>query len=302
MPTGRREMMRASARVVVGFSGAVAWLLVLGFMLFAAAVMRQPHEEEVHGGPPLASQAGPQASPRPDGPPATPPTGPSPANPSIANPAPARADGIVVLTGTDQRIVEGARLLREGRAARMLVSGVNRRTSREDVHRISGLDDARFACCVDLGYEARDTAGNAEEARRWAQARGFRSLLVVTSNYHMPRSLLVFRIAMPGASFVPHPVPTKVMRPTPWWLHVTTTRVLLAEYLKFLPTAARLVATRLFYGADSIRADMLPMDAPVLPDPGVRSGSAPDGAPRPARREAHGAPSALMSPLPEVNK
>lgn len=205
--------MRLGTRVAIGLTGAAAWLLVLGFMLFAASVMREPADGD------------------------------------------ARADGIVVLTGTDQRIVAGARLLREGRAARMLISGVNRKTTRDDVLRISGLDDARFTCCVDLGYEALDTAGNAEEARGWASQRGYRRLIVVTSNYHMPRSLLVFRLAMPNIDFIPYPVPTKAARPNPWWLHVNTTRVLVAEYLKYLPTAAWLAANRLLHSSSASSRD-----------------------------------------------
>ncbi len=225
--------MKAPARVVIGLVGATAWLLVLGFMLFAAAVMRAPQDGQ------------------------------------------APADGIVVLTGTDHRIVEGARLLKEGRAKRLLISGVNRRTKREDVHRISGLDDMHFACCVDLGYEALTTAGNAEEAGRWAGERGYRSLIVVTSNYHMPRSLLVFSLSMPDTRFIPHPVPTKGSRPTPWWLHLNTTRVLISEYFKFLPTAAWHAVSRTVHPVAS-RASL----APETPKP-----------------EQTGVPSALMSPV-----
>ena len=83
------------------------------------------------------------------------------------------ADGIVVLTGGDNRIVEGARLLKEGRGKRLLISGVNRITRREDVEAVTGLDHKAFTCCVDLGYEALDTVGNADEARTWANANGY---------------------------------------------------------------------------------------------------------------------------------
>lgn len=205
--------MQLRTRVLIGLAGAALWLLVVGFMLFASAVMREPRDEQ------------------------------------------RQADGILVLTGTEQRIVEGARLLRDGRGKRMLISGVNKRTRREDVHRLSGLADHLWGCCVDLGYAALDTLGNAEEAREWASALGYRSLIVVTSNYHMPRSLAVLRMAMPDTLLLAHSVPFKSQRPSAWWLHVGTTRVLVSEYLKFLPVAARLTMARLVEPERGRRAD-----------------------------------------------
>ena len=156
-----------------------------------------------------------------------------------------KADGIVVLTGGDNRIVEGAKLLVEGRGKRLLISGVNRRTRREDVERVSGLDHKQFTCCVDLGYEALDTVGNADESRTWAKTNGYTRLIVVTSSYHMPRSLAELSLAMPDTTFIPHTVTPRSFPDSGWWLHVKTTKVLLSEYLKYLPAAARLKTQRL---------------------------------------------------------
>jgi uncharacterized SAM-binding protein YcdF (DUF218 family) len=156
-----------------------------------------------------------------------------------------RADGIVVLTGGDNRIVEGARLLAEGRGKRLLISGVNRRTRREDVQRISGLDLKSFTCCVDLGYEALDTIGNADETRTWANSNGYTSLIVVTSSYHMPRGLAELSLTMPDRELIPHAVTPRSFQVSGWWLHVSTTRILLSEYLKYLPAVARLTAQRM---------------------------------------------------------
>lgn len=161
------------------------------------------------------------------------------------------ADGIVVLTGGDNRIVEGARLLADGRGKRLLISGVNRITRREDVQRISGLDHKTFTCCVDLGYEALDTVGNADETRTWANGHNYNSLIVVTSSYHMPRSLAELSLAMPDRKFYPHAVTPRNFPDSGWWLHVRTTRVLLSEYLKYLPAVARLNAQRLLGFNDS---------------------------------------------------
>jgi uncharacterized SAM-binding protein YcdF (DUF218 family) len=154
------------------------------------------------------------------------------------------ADGIVVLTGGEARIQAGAKLLREGRGKRLLISGVNRHTTRDDVLRISGLDSKTFVCCVDLGYEALDTVGNADEARTWANSHGYTQLILVTSSYHMPRSLAELALAMPDVRIIPHTVTPRNFPETGWWLHVQTTRLLLSEYLKYLPAAARLATQR----------------------------------------------------------
>lgn len=155
-----------------------------------------------------------------------------------------RADGIVVLTGGETRIAEGARLLGAGQGQRMLISGVNRITRRDELKRLSGLGEQKFNCCVDLGYAALDTIGNAEEARDWAEARGYESLIIVTSSYHLPRSLAELGRTLPNTRLIPHPVMPKNFRQEAWWLHVPTARLLLSEYLKFLPAAARFGVAR----------------------------------------------------------
>lgn len=165
-----------------------------------------------------------------------------------------RADGIVVLTGGELRIAEGAQLLAKGWGRRLLISGVNHRTGRHDLLRITGLAEQQFDCCVDLGYEAQDTVGNASETNLWADKHKFESLIVVTSSYHMPRSLAELSIEMPRTRLISHPVIPRSLRNSAWWLHLTTTRVLVSEYVKFLPTAARLTASRLLwpFGAVSL--------------------------------------------------
>jgi uncharacterized SAM-binding protein YcdF (DUF218 family) len=180
-------------------------------------------------------------------------------------PAPAdpRADGIVVLTGESRRIAEGARLLKEGRAERMLISGVYRHTGKRALMRISGLPEQKFDCCVDVGYAARDTAGNANEARNWASARRYDSLIVVTASYHMPRSLAELSIALPSARLVPHPIVPNGFPASGWWLHASVTRVLLSEYLKFLPSAAQLTLARLLRSGNSSSLAEMPGARPA---------------------------------------
>lgn len=162
-------------------------------------------------------------------------------DPEVQN---AHADGIVVLTGGQTRIAEAARLLEEKRGSRLLISGVNQKIGRPSLLKISGLDERTFNCCVDLGYAALNTVGNADETRRWAEALGYDRLIVVTASYHMPRSLAELAREMPNIELVPHPVAPDVLRRKAWWLDSTATRLLASEYIKFLPAAVRLVVAR----------------------------------------------------------
>jgi uncharacterized SAM-binding protein YcdF (DUF218 family) len=174
----------------------------------------------------------------------------------VPGPAP-RADAIVVLTGGELRLTAGARLLREGRGQRLLISGVNAQTSREDLRRLSGLPARLFASRVDIDYAAH-TSGNASETRTWVRSKGFTKIIVVTSSYHMPRSLVELHRTMPGVTLVPYPVHPNRVQPGRWWTDLFTARVLLAEYVKFLPSAARYGAARLLRWEESAVAAQTP--------------------------------------------
>jgi len=156
-----------------------------------------------------------------------------------------KADAIVALTGGDSRIAEAVRLLSEGKANRLLISGVNRLTTRDELRRLSGLPSIMFDCCVDIGYAALDTTGNADETRSWAGARGYSSLIVVTSSYHMPRSLVEIGRVMPAARLIPYPVHIRNFQINAVWEHRASARLLVLEYLKFLPSAVRYGLARL---------------------------------------------------------
>lgn len=159
----------------------------------------------------------------------------------------ARADAIVVLTGGELRLAAAAKLLQEGRGARLLISGVNRQTSLDDLKRISGLPDRLFACCVDIDYAAHTTSDNADETRAWAQTRRLERLIVVTSSYHMPRSLTELRRALPGVVLLPHAVVSNKLQTQRWWTDAYTARVLFLEYVKFLPSVARYAVARVVH-------------------------------------------------------
>lgn len=150
-----------------------------------------------------------------------------------------KADAIVTLTGGAQRIDEALQLLAQGRGKRMLISGVNEQTTREEIMRLNPAYNPLFVCCIDLDYMARNTIGNAIQARRWANEKGFRSLVVVTSNYHMPRTLVELRHVMPKLEKIPYAVSAGSIETNDWWRDGSTLRTLTVEYAKYLVAWAR---------------------------------------------------------------
>ncbi len=154
-----------------------------------------------------------------------------------------RADAIIVLTGGEGRLQRAVALLEEGAGTRVLVSGVNPDVSEAAVRASIDIDPDLFACCVDLGREAADTVGNAREAAAWAEEHGFDRIIVVTSDYHIPRAILELRALMPEAELVAWPVGT----PRPWESAVSARRWSL-EYLKFTAVFLREMARGQFNG------------------------------------------------------
>lgn len=155
-------------------------------------------------------------------------------------PEPAAADAIVALTGPSaERVNAAIRLLDQGKGDRVLISGVNREVRRAELQALTPGSSRLFNCCVDLGFEARDTVGNAQEIAAWARGKGYRSLIVVTSDYHMPRSLLEIRGAAPELALTPYAVKTPSLDDSRWWRAAVTARRMTLEYMKYLAVLGR---------------------------------------------------------------
>ncbi len=150
------------------------------------------------------------------------------------------ADGIVVMTGGASRISDAIELLAAGHGKRLLISGVHPTTSSAEITRNNPRHEALVACCVDLDHSAINTVGNAIETRRWARDRRFTSLIVVTSAYHMPRTMAELEMQMPDVALVPFPVVTEKLRNEPWWASGPTARLILSEYAKFVVSQLRM--------------------------------------------------------------
>ncbi|MBR0828821.1 YdcF family protein [Bradyrhizobium manausense] len=150
-----------------------------------------------------------------------------------------KADGIVVLTGGSSRVSDAMELLAAGYGKRLLISGVHPTSTVSDISRTLPENQSFMRCCVDLDRFAVSTRGNAAEARRWAHERGFKSLIVVTSNYHMPRAIVEFSHAMPDTTLIPFVVVGDKWREEPWWTSGSTLRLLLSEYVKYIAAELR---------------------------------------------------------------
>ena len=165
------------------------------------------------------------------------------------------ADGVVALTGGSERVLDAVELLAKGRARRLLITGVNQQTSRHEIARLMPNFQQLFNCCIDLGRAAQNTAGNADETRRWVEANSIRSsLIVVTSNYHMPRALVELRSALPQLQLIPYPVVSDRLRNSDWKSDGQVARLLAIEYVKYL---AAIVRTKIMPPANARQADVL---------------------------------------------
>jgi uncharacterized SAM-binding protein YcdF (DUF218 family) len=149
------------------------------------------------------------------------------------------ADGIVVLTGGSSRVSDAMELLAGGYGKRLLISGVHPTNGTSDISRSLPDSQGLLGCCVDLDRSAVNTRSNAVETRRWARERGFKSLIVVTSNYHMPRAIVELSHEMPEIELIPFAVIGDKWRDEPWWTSGTTLRLLLSEYAKYVAAEIR---------------------------------------------------------------
>jgi uncharacterized SAM-binding protein YcdF (DUF218 family) len=150
-----------------------------------------------------------------------------------------KADGIVVFTGGSSRVSDAMELLAGGYGKRLLISGVHPTNAASDISRSLSDNQSLLSCCVDLDRSAVNTRSNAAETRRWTRERGFKSLIVVTSNYHMPRAIVELTHAMPDIQLIPFAVVGEKWRDEPWWTSGATLRLLLSEYVKYVAAEVR---------------------------------------------------------------
>lgn len=150
-----------------------------------------------------------------------------------------QTDAIVVLTGGSLRVEGGLRLLADGKAKKLFISGVYRGVDVTELLHVSRQSPDSVACCVVLGHAADNTLGNARETAQWMESEGYRSLRLVTASYHMPRSMLEFTRAMPDIEIVPNPVFPEFMQEGAWWQSRRSAALIASEYSKYLAAMVR---------------------------------------------------------------
>ena len=146
-------------------------------------------------------------------------------------------DGIIVMTGGQQRLDDGVTLLTEGYANKMLISGVGKGVNRAILVQELGLTETQISvlfCCVELDHAAQDTFGNAKSAREWSRTHDMQSLRLVTANYHMPRALLIFSRELPHINLYQWPVNPDDLDLANWWKDLASLRLLAREYAKYM--------------------------------------------------------------------
>lgn len=156
------------------------------------------------------------------------------------------AEAIVVLTGGAQRLGAGFQLLREGRGASLFVSGVHGDVRASDLHALAVLHETAEEkdyprCCVEFGIEAQDTKGNATEIAAWARDKNLKSLIIVTSNYHMQRAFLELRATLPEVRLYQHAVIAPTVMLGDLWRWPSSLLLLAGEYQKFLLAGIRTI-------------------------------------------------------------
>lgn len=153
-----------------------------------------------------------------------------------------RTEAVVVLTGGSERLRTGLDLLEAGAADRLFISGVHPGTGLEALlAEVRPNLPATLRDHIELGHVAADTVGNAIETAVWARERRVTSLRLVTAGYHMPRSLLEFKAALPDVAVVPHPVFPDNVKQEDWWRYPGTTLLFATEYTKYLVAHLRLM-------------------------------------------------------------
>ena len=140
-------------------------------------------------------------------------------------------DAVVVLTGGSNRIGTAIDVFKKHHAKYMLISGVNKKVTKEKL--LNGLSETEQEK-ITLGYEAENTVGNAQEINNWIQDKDVSSILLITSFYHMPRSIFEIGRKNPALKIAPWPVFPTEFDQSVEWIKTRYAWQLLLEYHKFI--------------------------------------------------------------------
>lgn len=143
-------------------------------------------------------------------------------------------DAAIVLTGGKKRIQEGFNILKSKKSRKLLITGVSRDVRNKDVIVLYGNLDYLSSSKVSIGREAENTSGNAIEAKKWVEENNIKTIRLITANYHMTRSMMEFKHALPEVNIIAHPVFPKAFKINKLWNHPGSAYLLFKEYNKTL--------------------------------------------------------------------
>lgn len=143
-------------------------------------------------------------------------------------------DAIVVFTGGKERIKTAIDLLEKDLAKKLFISGVNKSVNLEEILKQMNLPYSQIHDKIFIGYNATNTKENAKETAEWLLDNNFKTILLVTSAYHMPRSYLELNRVMPDLIIYQYPVFAENINYERWWQGSKTTSLMVMEYFKYL--------------------------------------------------------------------
>lgn len=141
-------------------------------------------------------------------------------------------EAIIALTGGRNRIAEAVNLLNENKADKLFISGVEKNTSLKAIQKRQALRIKTDREII-IGKKATNTVENAIETNQWLKENNIQSIRLVTSNYHIPRSMVEFKSLNPEVKIVVHPVYSEKVTKK-WWTSWRTFSLIASEYNKFL--------------------------------------------------------------------
>lgn len=143
-----------------------------------------------------------------------------------------KTDAIIALTGGRNRISAAVKLLNEEMAPRLLISGVQKDIPRKDIEKLNAVK-LTGKPEIEIEDKSQNTVENAIEATDWIKRNNIRSIRLVTSNYHLPRSVQEFRALNKNLKIIIHPVYSEKVS-AKWWKNFGSFLLVASEYNKFL--------------------------------------------------------------------
>ena len=161
-----------------------------------------------------------------------------------------RADALIVLTGGKQRLERGFELLAKGDAPVLFISGVGEKVTLDEMlqaHATPAIRDAiaKSRAEIVLDHAASSTQTNAEQTAAFVRQRNYLTIRLITGHYHMPRSMVEFRAALPGVTIYREPVVPDSFAHHPWWSDADSRHLIWQEFHKYLAANGRLILRHL---------------------------------------------------------